>query len=370
VIANGLVNATLKVETRAKGPEFVTERETLEFTEASSTVSSPPAVSNELANAFAATSVKGFVKKTLVKTINATPASENIAVTAMLPRGLAYEAPVEKEKEEVFTAPHGTTYSFPEPVSGGAGYTVTGKGGENVELKLEHVNGGIESTLEAFDPTGLRTLRSTAVCEPPEAALGEPIPIKAPIEKAEYKNWVLSGALVDRKLGLPLALPEGSTFNGSGELNTETGAGSVKGSLSIPPITTTFKLLGFLTIHFGTTLTQVGPFEGAVAKSETVPGDETLTIPAKLNLGITSIGIFGLTFPTNCATAEPIGLNLSNTLTREELLTKGWSFGGTSTLPSIQCEGGVLGSFFGVALTHLLSGPGNPYSLKFSPPAA
>jgi outer membrane protein assembly factor BamB len=189
-----------------------------------------------------------------------------------------------------------------------------------------------------------------------------------PIETAEYKNWRFSGSLTDKKLGQPFVLPEGSTFNGSGELNTETGAGSVKGNLSVPPFTTAFKLLGVLPVRLGTTLTQVGAFEGTVAKSETVAGDETLTIPAKLNLGITSIGIFGLNIPTNCVTAEPIALSLTDTLTREELLTKGWSFNGTTTLPSIACEGGLFGSFLGVVLSHLLSGPENPYALTIRSP--
>jgi hypothetical protein len=367
-IAGGLVHATLKVETKAKGPEFVTEGETFDFTEATSTVHSPPALSDELANAFGATHARGFVKATKVKSIGSTPASENIAVTNSFPKGLLYEAPVEANKEEVFTAPNGTSYLFPEPVSGTAGYHVTGAAGTNTELILEHVNGGIESTLEAFNASTIRVLSTSAVCEPPETVLAQ-IPIHTSTEKAEYKNWSLSGALTDKKRRQTITLPEGSTFNGQGEVHVEAAKGSVSGSVSIPPFTAPLKLFGVLPLSLGVSITQAGPFEGSVAKSETAPGDEALTIPAKLNVSITSIGLVGLKHPTNCTTAEPVALGLIDTLTREELLKKGWSFTGTTTLPRFNCEGGPSAKALSSLLSELLSGPENGYALKFSAPA-
>jgi alpha-tubulin suppressor-like RCC1 family protein len=197
------------------------------------------------------------------------------------------------------------------------------------------------------------------------ALTGEP-----PIERAEYNNWVLSGGLSDKKQGQAITLPEGSTFNGSGEVNTETGNGSVNGNLSIPPFTTPLKLFGVLPLSLGVSISEAGPLEGALANSETVPGEEALTIPAKLNLSITSIGLFGLKLPTNCTSAEPVALQLTDTLTREELLKKGWSFTGTTTLPHLNCEAGPLGRVLGFVLSALLSGPENSYSLKFSAPAA
>jgi hypothetical protein len=187
-------------------------------------------------------------------------------------------------------------------------------------------------------------------------------------ERAEYKNWVLSGSITDKTLGQVITIPQGSTFNGSGELNSETGAGSVKGSLAVPPFTTTFQLFALLPVSVGMTLAQAAPLEGTVAKSETVAGDELLTIPAGLNLGVTSVGILGLTIPTNCTTTEPLALGLTDTLSREELLAKGWSFAGMTTLPRIKCEGGFLGGLFGAVLSALLSGPGNTYSLSVKAP--
>ncbi len=185
----------------------------------------------------------------------------------------------------------------------------------------------------------------------------------------EYHNWLLSASLTDKELGQAITLPEGSAFNGSGELNTETGSGAVNGNLSVPPFSAPLELFGILPVSFGTTVSQVGSLEGTVAKSEAVPGDETLGAAVKLNLAITSVGILGLTIPTRCATTKPLALKLVDTLTREELLTKGWSFAGTTTIPKINCEGGFLGEPFGVVLSQLLSGPENPYSLAISAPS-
>jgi hypothetical protein len=371
-VAGGLLHITDEVETRAKAPESVFEGETFAFSEASATltdgsVNAPATLSKELTN-FGATHAKGVVRTADAHATNAVPATENIAVTKLFSVGLPYEAPIELEKRFRFTAPTGTTYSFPEPASGEPGYRVTGHAGADVELKLERVNGGIEWTLEAFNANNTRVVTATAVCEPPEAVLAQ-IPIHTPIEKAEYKNWVLSGSLTDKKQGQAIALPEGSTFNGSGEVNTQTGAGSVTGNLSIPPFTAPLKLFGVLPLSLGVTIAQAGPLEGTVAKSEMVSGDQTLTIPANLNVFITSIGLFGLKLPTNCTTTEPVALQLTDTLTREELLRKGWSFTGATTLPRINCEGGPLGrGVLGFALSVLLSGPENSYSLKFSAP--
>jgi hypothetical protein len=75
----------------------------------------------------------------------------------------------------------------------------------------------------------------------------------------------------------------------------------------------------------------------------------------------------GLTIPTSCTTTESASLALTDNLTREELLSKGWSFTGTTTLPRFKCEGGFLGGLLSWVLSTLISGPENPYSLRFAP---
>ena len=189
-----------------------------------------------------------------------------------------------------------------------------------------------------------------------------------PIETAEYENWVLGGSLTDRRQGQAIALPAGATFNGSGEVNVETGAGSVRGNLSISAFSDRLRLFGFLPITFGISITETAPLAGTVASSTTTAGEETLTIPTKLELGVTSVGILGLSVPVQCTTAEPLALTLTDTLTREELLHTGWSFSGTTTLPRFSCKGGLLGGLVGMTLTMLLSGPENPYSLTVTAP--
>jgi hypothetical protein len=184
-------------------------------------------------------------------------------------------------------------------------------------------------------------------------------------ERAEYKNWILSGSLTPKKLGQAVKLPAGSTFNGTSEVNGETGKGTLTGSISIPPFTASLKLLGMVPASLGLTLTQHGPFEGSIEKGET---GEALAIPAKLGLGITSFGLFGLTVPTKCETVEPLSLALATSLTHEQLFKTGWQFMGTTTLPHVKCEG-QFGPIVGALLSLLLAGPENQYALSFAPPA-
>jgi hypothetical protein len=181
-------------------------------------------------------------------------------------------------------------------------------------------------------------------------------------------SGTLSGSVGDKKLGEPITLPAGSAFHGIVEVNSETGAGSVSGRLSIPAFTSALKFFGVLPVTLGMSISQVGPFEGTVAPSDTVPGDDTLQIPAKLNFGVTSLSLLGLTIPTNCSTTEPAAFHLGSTLTREELQKLAWNFVGRTTLPHFKCEGGFLGAAFGAILSTLLSGPENLFSLSIRAP--
>ena len=66
---------------------------------------------------------------------------------------------------------------------------------------------------------------------------------------------------------------------------------------------------------------------------------------------------------------EPLALTLVDTLTREELLTKGWSFAGTTSIPRVKCHGGPLSGPFGKLLSGLLAAPEDPYSINFTAPS-
>ena len=101
-----------------------------------------------------------------------------------------------------------------------------------------------------------------------------------------------------------------------------------------------------------------------------MPGDEALTLPVKLNLGFTSFGLLGLNIPTNCATSQPVSLTLTDTLTKEALVSKGWAFSGTGTIPKITCQGGLLGALYGGTISELISGAGASYSLSVKAPGS
>ncbi len=224
-----------------------------------------------------------------------------------------------------------------------------------------------ENEITAISPPGSGTVEVTAE-SPFHRSSGVNFTYIPAVEKAELKNWVFSGTLTPKKLAQAITLPTGATFNGNVELNPETGAGSVTGSFSVPAFSAPVKLFGFVPVTLGVTLAQVGQLEGSLEKSAATPGDEVLKLPTKLQLGITSVKLLGVSISTKCSSVEPLALALSDTLSREELLHKGWSFAGTTSIPKFKCEGGFLGALFGDVLTTLLSGPESAYALKVSAP--
>jgi hypothetical protein len=183
------------------------------------------------------------------------------------------------------------------------------------------------------------------------------------IEHVEYTDFPAPGSLTINKLGQTIVLPQGSRFHGIGQLAPETGAGSVTGRFEVPAFTASLKLFSTLPVSFGLTLTQKELANGVVSAAETPQGDVVLKLPVSFNVGVTSVGLLGLRIPTACATREPMTLNLTDTLTDQELLRGPWHFSGTTSLPRFSCEGGFLGAVFGRLVSALLSGPENAYTL-------
>jgi hypothetical protein len=178
------------------------------------------------------------------------------------------------------------------------------------------------------------------------------------IYKPQYKKWTVSGnVLTDKHDGQAIAL-EGGTFTGSGEVDRETGAGSISGTISDPRSTSSVELGGSRGEQsLETTVTPVGAVSASTAGSD---GLEALSLPLMVNVAFTRIG----NDPIDCETAEPVLLNSSDTLDLEELLTQGWHFTGTTVIPEIKCgehghgnaleaaslEGASLGGALGSAL--------------------
>jgi hypothetical protein len=197
-----------------------------------------------------------------------------------------------------------------------------------------------------------------------------------------FVNWAVSGSLTPKKLNEPVVLPKGSTFNGVAEFATLTPTelkGTLSGSLYVPPFKTTLKLAGLVPSEVGVTFTEVGKSEGTMSlgapgacAGSPYPGEcTTMKVTSKAIIGITVVGLLGIDVPTECHTSEPVVFNLSTTLTLGELLDVGPHFSGTTTIPSIQCEG-LSGLALGALITGLMSGPENPYALYIAPrePAA
>jgi hypothetical protein len=206
-----------------------------------------------------------------------------------------------------------------------------------------------------------------------------------------FKNWSVSGYLTPKLLNEPVTLPAGSTFNGTSELEESASkelSGTVTGTVAVPPFTAKLKLLGLVPTEVGLTFTQVGKPEGTIAEvphsnctgpeSKYGPGSRIcmlLNVPTQANLGITflnaslglPVGEVGVGATTKCETAEPVTFPLTTYVTLLELITIGPKFTGTATLPPIKCEG-LEGIALGVALTAVMSGPENPYSLAIAPP--
>jgi hypothetical protein len=170
-----------------------------------------------------------------------------------------------------------------------------------------------------------------------------------------------------KKTNQPIMLPAGATFNGSAALNPQTLAGPLTGSVAIPPFNTVVKILGVpatIGLEFG----EAGSVEGSLEQSKTLTGDLALSIPTKENIGFTTIGILGLTIATKCQTTAPLSLPLLAELSVSELLATGAHFTGTTTIPTVKCEGS-LATLESSVLTSLFSGASNPYSITISPPA-
>ena len=187
-----------------------------------------------------------------------------------------------------------------------------------------------------------------------------------PAHEELHSEWKLAGSLTPKKLGQPINLPAGSSFTDTLFRILPNNAWSISGSLSIPPFTAPLKVFGLVPASLGVSLTQADPVSGSAIPAESDPA--RLELSANLNMGITSVRLFGLKVPTSCAATEPIALAVSTTLTQEELRATGWEFAGTTSLPRIKCEGSF-GPLVGTLLSLLVTGPGNPYALRFAPPA-
>jgi hypothetical protein len=236
------------------------------------------------------------------------------------------------------------------------------------------------------DDMSLRITRASLLLGPAWAVAAlffATLPATAPafvgVEHKTLENWVVAGSLEPKKLAEPINLPKGSTFNGTTTIEFENffenPHGSLGGTVTVPPFEAALRLLGIVPTTVGVTFEQVGPAEGTVTSVPTAdcPGSAghdpcvDVAVPTKVNVGLTFVEPLGLKLPTHCRTSEPIDFQLNGDQTLLELDIFGPQFKGTATIPPIECEGPEALTL-APALTLIMSGPDNPYSIEISPP--
>lgn len=258
------------------------------------------------------------------------------------------------------------------PEAGGTKVTITGSNLQNMHVVFGSSGASTtvvsEHELIAISPPGTGTVPIYVEDDPYwQVSAGTFTYTPGPV-KLSYSDRLTEMTLTPKRLGEPIASPQLAywRFDGSGELEGATGEGFLDGRFTVPAYTASVKLLGALPMQLGIAITQPVLTEGKIKPSTATPGDETLTLPTRVNVAIASVGLLGLKIPTSCQTSSPLTLPLSGEVTREQLLEGGdWTAAGTATLPAFKCQGGLLGALFGPVLTSLLSGPEAAYNLRF-----
>ncbi len=168
--------------------------------------------------------------------------------------------------------------------------------------------------------------------------------------------WELSGKVTEAKSGISVEVPKGSTLSAEGDVTT----GALTATLSIPPIDQTISILG-VPITVKGALTPTGTIHGSVSLTNSGVFSESANGSANELVGSVGVGIF--TVPIGCTTVKPIELPLSISEPVNQLVTGGFSFKTTVTVPEF---GGC--GLFGPILSATMSGPGNTIEMTAKPP--
>jgi pimeloyl-ACP methyl ester carboxylesterase len=165
------------------------------------------------------------------------------------------------------------------------------------------------------DHSASATLPSSARLTPEKGDLIVPLPA-----------WELSGKVTEKKSGLSVEVPKGSTLSAEGDVTS----GVLTANLSIPPIDQTIFVLG-IPIKVKGALTPTGTIHGNVSLTNSGVFSESAAGSANEFVGSVGVGIF--TVPIGCTTVSPISLPLSISEPVNELVTGGFAFMTTVTVP-------------------------------------
>ena len=168
--------------------------------------------------------------------------------------------------------------------------------------------------------------------------------------------WNLSGTVTEKKSGISVEVPAGSTLSAEGDIT----AGTLTADLSIPPIDQTISVLG-IPITVKGALTPTGTIHGTVGLTNGGVLSQSAVGDANEVVGSVGVGIF--TVPIGCTTTKPIELPLSISEPVNALATGGFAIKTEVTVPEF---GGC--GLFGPVLSATMSGPNNPINITATPP--
>ena len=189
------------------------------------------------------------------------------------------------------------------------------------------------------------TLPSSARLTPETGDLIVPLPA-----------WNLSGTVTEKKSGISVEVPKGSTLSAEGDVT----AGTLTANLSIPPIDQTISVLG-IPITVKGALTPTGTIHGTVGLTNSGVLSQSAVGDANEVVGSVGVGFF--TVPIGCTTTKPIELPLSISEPVNALVTGGFGIKTEVTVPEF---GGC--GLFGPILSATMSGPNNPINITASSP--
>jgi pimeloyl-ACP methyl ester carboxylesterase len=215
----------------------------------------------------------------------------------------------------------------------------------NVIKWIEERVAGKTAPSTCGDHSASATLPSSARLTPETGDLIIPLPA-----------WELKGKVTEAKSGISVEVPKGSTLSAEGDVTT----GALTATLSIPPIDQTIDI-GLIPVTVKGALTPTGTIHGTVSLTNGGVFSESASGSANELVGSVVVGIF--TVPIGCTTVEPIQLPLSISEPVNELVTGGFSFKTTVTVPEF---GGC--GLFGPILSATMSGPGNTIEMAATPP--
>jgi hypothetical protein len=368
-LAPGLLNekGTIKVTTKAFGPEEVHKGEEVTIHGASATITTPANWSSDLA-LFGAVTARGNDTALEVNATGVEPAALNIAKPSEYPSGLPFETPVESGKAMTLSIPSGpeakgTTFAL-APVK------VMGEPGTRVKLELSTAKGfegttdthkGIQTTVSGYNASGSAVISGIAIgCTAPSGVvLGE-----VPIAPETYSSSSSTSSTTTTTTTSPTTTTTTTsptttttttspTTTTSSTITTTTATTTVTVTVTSPTTTTTT-----VTYTLPTTITTTATTTATVTSPTTTTTTVTYTLPTTITTTATTIATVTSPTTTTTTVAYTLPTTITTTATTTARVTSPMTEIGT-TSPTVALPVGTavadpVGSVSGRAATIVL----------------